>query len=71
LELKGVGQQFTPKQQAVFEQLLQGVPNRIIALRLGIAEGTVKTHLHNIYQMLGVRSRTQAILISQQLQLSA
>jgi DNA-binding NarL/FixJ family response regulator len=70
-ELKGIGQQFTPKQQAVFEQLLQGVPNRVIAVRLGIAEGTVKTHLHNIYQLLGVRSRAQAILISQQLELTA
>jgi len=68
---KTAGQQFTPKQQEVFEQMLKGVPNRIIALRLGIAEGTVKTHLHNIYQLLGVRSRAQAILISQQLDLIA
>jgi DNA-binding NarL/FixJ family response regulator len=61
--------QFTPKQQEVFEQLLQGVPNRIIAKRLGMAEGTVKTHLHKIYQLLHVNSRAKAILKSQQLQL--
>ncbi len=56
LELQNAAPQFTPKQQEVFEQLLLGVPNRIIAVRLGIAEGTVKTHSHNIYQLLGVQT---------------
>lgn len=55
---------FTPKQQLVFEQLLLGVPNKIIARRLNMAEGTVKTHLHGIYQILRVNSRAQAILKS-------
>ncbi len=62
---------FTPKQQEVFEQLLKGMPNRIIAKRLGMAEGTVKTHLHKIYQILNVNSRAKAILKSQQLQIGA
>ncbi|MEZ5572779.1 MAG: response regulator transcription factor [Halioglobus sp.] len=62
--------QFTPKQQEVFDQLLQGLPNKVIARRLGIAEGTVKTHLHGIYQILRVTSRAQAILKSRQLKLS-
>lgn len=61
--------QFTPKQQLVFEQLMQGSPNKLIARRLDMAEGTVKTHLHAIYQMLGVSNRAQAILKSQQLNL--
>tara|TARA_R110002049_G_scaffold152916_2_gene317078 strand:+ start:350 stop:1003 length:654 start_codon:yes stop_codon:yes gene_type:complete len=60
---------FTPKQQEVFEQLIQGVPNKVIARRLNMAEGTVKTHLHGIYQLLRVGNRAQAILRSQQLQL--
>jgi DNA-binding NarL/FixJ family response regulator len=59
----------TPKQQLVFNQLLLGVPNKIIARRLDMAEGTVKTHLHSIYQILHVNSRAQAILKSRQLQL--
>ncbi len=59
---------FTPKQQEVFEHLLQGLPNKVIASRLGIAEGTVKTHLHGIYQIMRVSSRAQAILKSRQLQ---
>ncbi|MEZ5503830.1 MAG: response regulator transcription factor [Halioglobus sp.] len=61
--------QFTPKQREVFEHLLQGLPNKEIARRLGMAEGTVKTHLHGIYQILHVTSRAQAILKSQQLSL--
>jgi DNA-binding NarL/FixJ family response regulator len=60
---------FTPKQQQVFDQLMLGVPNKIIARRLEMAEGTVKTHLHGIYQILGVNNRAQAILKSRQLQL--
>ena len=46
-----------------------GVPNKIIARRLEMAEGTVKTHLHGIYQILQVGNRAQAILKSRQLQL--
>lgn len=61
--------QFTSKQQEVFEQLLLGMPNKVIAKRLGMAEGTVKTHLHKIYQILQVNSRAKAILKSQQLQI--
>lgn len=60
---------FTPKQQQVFDQLMLGVPNKIIARRLDMAEGTVKTHLHSIYQVLRVSNRAQAILKSRQLQL--
>ncbi len=56
--------QFTPKQQEVFDMLLQGLPNKVIARRLGMAEGTVKTHLHGIYQIMRVNSRAQAILKS-------
>jgi DNA-binding NarL/FixJ family response regulator len=60
---------FTPKQQEVFDLLLQGLPNKVIARRLGMAEGTVKTHLHGIYQIMRVNSRAQAILKARQLKL--
>jgi DNA-binding NarL/FixJ family response regulator len=59
----------SPKQSAVFAELLNGVPNKVIALRLNMAEGTVKTHLHTIYQVLKVRSRAQAILKARDLNL--
>ena len=54
--------QFTPKQKAVFDQLILGMPNKVIAKRLDMAVGTVKAHLHSIYQILRVTNRAQAIL---------
>jgi len=60
---------FTPRQQQVYDQLVLGIPNKVIAKRLNIAEGTVKTHLNGIYRTLRVANRTQAILKSKRLQM--
>lgn len=38
----------------------QGMPNKLIARRLGIAEKTVKAHLTNIFRRIGVDNRVQA-----------
>jgi DNA-binding NarL/FixJ family response regulator len=35
--------------------------NKEIARGLGLAEGTVKVHLHSIYERIGVSSRRQLI----------
>jgi DNA-binding NarL/FixJ family response regulator len=59
----------TPKQREVFDQLMRGVPNKVIARKLEMAEGTVKAHLHSIYQIMRVSNRSQAILRARQLQL--
>jgi DNA-binding NarL/FixJ family response regulator len=37
----------------------QGLRNKEIAFRLGITEGTVKTHLHRIYDKLGMAGRVE------------
>lgn len=42
--------------------LADGLPNKVIAQRLGIAEKTVKAHVTHIFQALGVTDRTQAAL---------
>jgi two-component system nitrate/nitrite response regulator NarP len=44
----------------------QGLRNRAIAERLSISEGTVKVHLHNIYEKLGVDGRLELVLVAQQ-----
>jgi len=57
----------TPRQREVLDHLLQGMPNKIIADRLGMAEGTVKTHLYTIYRLFGATNRVQVILKAQQM----
>jgi DNA-binding CsgD family transcriptional regulator len=51
----------TPRQNELLRLLAAGRTNTQIARQLGIAEGTVRTHLENIYDKLGVSSRTAAV----------
>jgi DNA-binding CsgD family transcriptional regulator len=51
----------TPRQAGLMRLLAAGHTNTQIARRLGISEGTVRTHLENIYGRLGVSSRTAAV----------
>lgn len=61
----GPDTQLTVREQEVLEMIGDGLPNKTIARRLGISERTVKSHLTNIYQRLGVTDRTQAALWAQ------
>ena len=56
----------TPRERDVLEQLVTGLSNRDIGLRLGIAEKTVRIHLTNIFSKLGAADRTQAVVIALQ-----
>lgn len=51
----------TPRQHEVFAGLLSGKSSRQIAGELDISEGTVRVHLANIYRLLGVENRIQAV----------
>ena len=51
----------TPRQNDLLRLLAAGHTNTQIARRLGISEGTVRTHLENIYEKLNVSSRTAAV----------
>jgi DNA-binding NarL/FixJ family response regulator len=62
--------EFSPKQRQVFDQLIMGMPNKVIATQLNMAEGTVKSHLHSIYQILQVTNRAQAILRARELRIA-
>jgi DNA-binding NarL/FixJ family response regulator len=50
----------TPRQIDVYLAAARGLPNKLIARQLGIAESTVKTHLSAVYLVLGVHNRTEA-----------
>lgn len=49
------------RQRQVLGLALQGLPNKSIARRLQIAEGTVKVHLSMVYKALGVKNRVGAL----------
>jgi DNA-binding NarL/FixJ family response regulator len=51
----------TGRQLDVLTHLVQGKPNKVICRDLGLAEGTVKTHITAILRALNVSSRTQAL----------
>ena len=50
------------REHEVLDLVAEGLSNKLIARRLGIAERTVKAHLTRIYEQLGVSDRTQAAL---------
>lgn len=52
----------SPRQRQVLHYLLQGLPNKVIGTRLGMADGTVKSHLNTVYRIFAVNSRAQLIL---------
>jgi DNA-binding NarL/FixJ family response regulator len=52
----------TPRELDVLRLIARGLPNKLIARELGIAERTVKTHVSSIFAKLGVTDRTQAAL---------
>jgi NarL family two-component system response regulator LiaR len=54
--------ELTPREQEVLDLIGRGYANKRIALELGIAEKTVKTHVSHVLAKLGVSDRTQAAL---------
>jgi DNA-binding NarL/FixJ family response regulator len=50
-------QQLTAREIDLVRMVAEGLRNKEIATRLFITEGTVKTHLHNIYRKLQVETR--------------
>ena len=49
--------QLTPREIELVRMVADGLRNREIAEQLGITEGTVKAHLHNVYKKLHVETR--------------
>ncbi|MEP0354781.1 MAG: response regulator transcription factor [Paraglaciecola sp.] len=57
----------TPKQFKVIKLLQDGLLNKQIAADLDITEATVKAHISAIFKKLGVKTRTQAVLLLKEL----
>lgn len=55
---------FTQREMEVLKLLGAGLPNKLIAHRMTLKEGTVKVHMRNLMRKLKVNSRTQAALIA-------
>jgi DNA-binding NarL/FixJ family response regulator len=51
----------TPREIEVLEQLVEGLSNKTIAMRLGISDQTVKFHVAAICGKLGAANRTDAV----------
>lgn len=56
-----VDSQLSKRQAQIMELLYQGLNYREISKQLFISVFTLKWHIHNIYQKLGVNNRTEAI----------
>lgn len=61
----------TAQQQRVLEMLSAGLLNKQIAYDLNVSEATVKAHMTAIFRKLGVKNRTQAVILLQQSELKS
>jgi DNA-binding NarL/FixJ family response regulator len=51
----------SPRENEVLQLLSKGLLYKEISIRLSISTGTVRQHIHNIYEKLHVQNRTEAI----------
>jgi DNA-binding NarL/FixJ family response regulator len=59
----------TPRQLQVLHCLSRGLPTKLISRELALSEHTVKEYIALVFQALGVRNRTEAVIKASQLRL--
>lgn len=67
IDIDMLSEQLTAREMDVLELLIQGCSNREISERLFISVHTVKNHITNIFQKIGVNDRSQLIALVYQL----
>ncbi|MFB6572917.1 response regulator transcription factor, partial [Streptomyces noursei] len=60
----------TPREREVLGCLGEGLSNADVAVRLAMAEATVKTHVSRLLAKLELRSRLQAAVLARELGVS-
>ena len=60
----------TPQQYKVLGMLSDGLLNKQIAYELNVSEATIKAHMTAIFRKLGVKNRTQAVILLQQMDIN-
>jgi two-component system response regulator DegU len=58
-EAKKIVETLSRRETEIVKMVAAGLRNKEIATKLSIGEGTVKTHLHTIYEKLGVHGRVE------------
>lgn len=53
-----------PRQRQVLRLVVAGLQDKQIAQKLGLGATTIKSHLHRIYETLGVQGRTDAAALA-------
>lgn len=56
-----LSESLTEREKEVMRLVVEGLCNKAVGNTLGIAEGTVKSHLKSAFEKLSVRNRTQAV----------
>lgn len=58
--------ELSPREFEILKLLTEGASNRAIAMKLVLAEGTVKNHVSNILNKLHTKNRTQAVYLARE-----
>ena len=61
---RGVGRDLTPREHEVLALVAEGLPNREVAVRLGIELTTARNHVQNLLNKLGAHSKLEAVAIA-------
>lgn len=57
-----IRQILTAREKEVFDLLVENKTTKEIAQKLGISEKTVRNHISNVIQKLGVKGRSSAVV---------